>query len=226
LAKILMVDDDKDVKTAVSDWLKLDNHALELASTGKEGLELLAFNNYDLLILDMSLPDISGIEICKTFRQNGGETPILFLTGNSCIDFKEMGFGAGADDYLTKPFNLRELTLRLRALLRRGRVENSDILSYCDITLDPDNFLCKRADQEITLLPKEFALLEFLMRHPEKVFSSASLINHVWSSGAVASSDTVRVTLARLRKKLDAEDHESYIKTVPTVGYKLHRTEP
>jgi serine/threonine protein kinase len=130
LAKILMVDDDKDVKTAVSDWLKIEKHDIELASTGEEGLEMLAHSNYDLLILDMSLPDISGIEVCEKFRQNGGDTPILFLTGNSQIEFKQMGYEAGADDYLSKPFNLKELALRLRALLRRGKVESASKVRY------------------------------------------------------------------------------------------------
>jgi DNA-binding response OmpR family regulator len=223
LAKILLVDDDQDNRTTVFDWLDLENYDVEMAATGSEALDLLGFNAYDLLILDMTLPDISGLEICRKFRDSGGDAPVLFLTGNNSIDFKEMGFNAGADDYLTKPFILRELSVRVRALLRRGKIADSSVLQYSDIRLDPANFSCKRGDEEITLLPKEFALLEFLMRHPEKVFNANALINHVWSSTSAASSDTVRVTLARLRKKLNSQDSEAYVKTVPTVGYKLQR---
>lgn len=218
------MDDDHDLINSVAEWLRLDNYNLELAATGQEATDLLAYNDYDLLILDLSLPDISGIEICKKFRTSGGCAPILFLTGNSSIDFKELGFAAGGDDYLTKPFNLRELTVRVRALLRRGQVEASSVLKYQDLALDPANFAFLKGDKQISLLPKEFALLEFLMRHPEKVFNATSLVNHVWASSSAASSDTVRVTLARLRKKLDPSDSEAYIKTIPTVGYKLHRT--
>ncbi len=224
MAKVLIVDDDPDLICTVAEWLKLDNYSVDKAVTGEAAIQLFAADNcYDLVILDMSLPDFSGIEICQNFRSAGNNTPILFLTGNNSIDSKENGFEAGGDDYLTKPFNLRELTVRVRALLRRAPAKDAPILKYQDLSLDSANFAFAKGDKQILLQPREFALLEFFMRHPEQTFDHSSLISQIWSSSTSDVSADASATLASLRKKLDPSDAESYIKTVETVGYKLHR---
>ncbi len=219
MAKVLIVEDDKQVSGLVCDWLIAQGHLPEPIYTGFKGLEHLRCFKYDLVILDWELPEMSGPEICQQYRREGGSTPILMLTGKIAVDNKEEGLDAGADDYLTKPFHLKELGARLRALLRRPTAVQSNELKAADITLRPGSRQAFKGQEELNLQPKEFALLEFFMRHPHQPFSSDALLERVWASESDAAPDTVRIQIMRLRHKIDAEGKDSMIKTLHRVGY-------
>lgn len=221
VAKILVVEDDQGLARMVREWLTFERHLVETSGDGREGLEKLCSFQYDLVVLDWDLPQISGVEICRQFRSRGGNTPILMLTGKDAISDKESGFSAGADDYLTKPFHMKELSLRLKALLRRASPSASDTLKAGDLELDTQQHKVTRAGQEVQLLPKEFALLEFLMRHPGQVFSAEALLIRVWASEVDTSVDAVSTCIKRLRKKIDVEGKDSAVRTIHGVGYKL-----
>ena len=222
MAKILVIEDDLGLSRMVKDWLTFEHHMVETADNGKDGLEKLQYYQYDVIVLDWELPEMTGIEICRQFRSAGGKTPVLMLTGKGTIVDKETGFDAGADDYLTKPFHMKELSVRLRALLRRvGGNLTGDELRYRDIVIEPANHRATRTGKDLQLLPKEFALLEFLMRHPSQVFSAEALLSRVWSSDSDATIDAVSTCVKRLRKKVDVEGETSVIKTVHGVGYRL-----
>lgn len=221
VAKILLVEDDIELSQSIEDWLTDEHHVVDVINSGAEVLNRLRFDQYDLLILDWQLPGMSGIEICKSFRGSGGNTPILMLTGKSEVSEKETGLDAGADDYLTKPFHPRELSARLRALLRRPKDFSQTVLKIGDIELDPASFSVTRDGEQVPLLPREFALLEFFMRHPDQVFSAEALLDRVWSADSEASPDTVRVHITKLRGKIDSPGKPSMIKTLHRLGYKL-----
>jgi len=181
-------------------------------------------NTYDAIILDWELPGKSGFEIIKIFREKKGVTPIIMLTAKGTVAEKEMGLDAGADDYLAKPFSLAELSARLRALLRRAPAMHSSLLCVGDISLDPVKHRVMRGTKEIHLNPRDFALLEFLMRHPDEIFSSSALLQRVWQSESDISSDSLRTSIKRLRQQIDDGNDQSMIENVPKVGYRL-RTE-
>jgi DNA-binding response OmpR family regulator len=221
MAKILIVEDDKEFAKTVSDWLALDHHSIETSFTGGDGLNRVKTYSYDLIVLDMNLPEVPGLQILKEFRNMGGSTPVLILTGQGDIADKEAGLDTGADDYLTKPFQGRELTARVRALLRRPRDFSGTSLQQANMVLDSDKHCVIRNGEEISLVPSEFALLEFFMRHPDKVFSAETLLNRVWRDDSEATTDAVTTCVKRLRKKLDQADGPSVIRTIFRVGYKL-----
>ncbi len=222
MPKILVVEDDLDLRSIVEDWLKHEHHLVEVASKGDEAMELIGIYPYDLIILDWQLPNMSGIEILKKYRQKGGKTPVLMLTGQDQTDHIETGLDSGADDYLTKPFHMKELSARIRALLRRPQTVTENVLRAGELCLNPRTFAVTKGGAEIRLLPKEFALLEFLMRHPNQVFSADALLDRVWRSENDAAPETVRTCIKRLRRKIDGESDDSLIQTLHGVGYKLH----
>ncbi len=221
MAKILVVDDDKELARTVSEWLSLDHHIVEAVFTGGDGLSRVKTYSYDLIVLDMNLPEVHGLRILKEFRDMGGGTPVLILTGQSDLDDKEAGLDAGADDYLTKPFQGRELTARVRAILRRPRDYSGTVLQQSDLVLDSNQHCVIRGGEEISLVPREFALLQFFMRNPNKVFSAEVLLNRVWRDDSDATTEAVTTCIKRLRKKLDLPDSPSVIRTIHGVGYKL-----
>lgn len=224
MAKLLLIEDNRDLVEMLLDWLrKFEHFEVECAYTGSEGLSLLKHYGYDLAVIDWDVPEVDGISICTQIRALGLNIPILMLTGKQAIEDKETGFNAGADDYLTKPFHMKELSVRLRALLRRSSTTSAAAnvlvvgpLQLCTLTHQVTN-----NGDRLLLLPKEFALLEFLMRHPNQVYSAEALLNHVWSSHSDSSIDALRVCMMRLRRKLDSTNHEALIRTVHGVGYKL-----
>lgn len=220
MAKILLVEDDPEVCEVVTDWLVDEHYTVDVVNNGAEAIERLRFDKYDVLIFDWQLPDLTGIEICKKFRSKGGNTPVLMLTGKSEIVDKETGLDAGADDYLTKPFHPRELSARIRSLLRRSGDLKQNVLTCGDLELDPQGFKVTKGGKEVALLPKEFALLEFFLRHPNQVFSPEALLDRVWSAESEASPDTIRVHITKLRGKIDNEGQPSMIKTIHRQGYK------
>jgi DNA-binding response OmpR family regulator len=221
VAKVLVVEDDRELAEIVEDWLTADLHVVEVVSTGTEGSERLRFYQYDVVVLDWNLPGMSGLEILRQYRKASGATPILMLTGESEITQKAIGLDSGADDYLTKPFDPRELSARIRALLRRSKETLDAALTVGDLALEPGKLKVMKNGKEIQLAPMEYALLEFLMRHPDQVFSQEVLLERVWSNESDTTSDSLRVHITRLRSKIDNDGEESMIRTVHRQGYKL-----
>jgi OmpR-family two-component system manganese-sensing response regulator len=223
MAKIFLIEDDPDISENVRDWLQdCENHIVEVVDNGKDGLEQLRFYNYDLIILDWDLPHLSGLELCNEFRKRGGNTPILFLTGKRELINKEAGFEAGADDYLTKPFQVRELAMRVRALLRRPpSVFKGSTLTAKHVVLDPASAQVTSNGREVKLNPKEYALLEFLLRHPNQLFSAEALLDRVWKSSSESTTEAITTCIKRLRKKIDIDGQPSLITTIHGLGYRL-----
>jgi DNA-binding response OmpR family regulator len=221
MSKVLLIEDDLDLVSRISKWLALERYSVETVANGQEALDLLRDVKYDFIILDWHLPGLAGIEVCKYFRSSGGTTPILMLTGKSDIADKEAGLDAGADDYLIKPFHPRELSARLRALGRRPTECLDDQLRAGNLVLQIHKYRLIKNGQEVELLPLEFSLLEFFMRHPGRVFGADALIERVWPVNSEASPEAVRTCIKTLRKKIDTEGELSLIKTVHGVGYKF-----
>lgn len=221
MPKILLVEDDIDLASKLKEVLEQEHHHIELCHSGKEGLERLLFFQFDLAVIDWGLPELTGVEILRHYRSKGGKTPILMLTGRDSIDDKAAGFESGADDYLTKPFHARELSARVKALLRRGSMQYQEVFSAGNIELNPSSHQVLKDGKVVKLQPKEFALLEFFLRNPDDIFSLEVLQNRVWESDSDASPETVRVCITRLRGKIDSPGEESLIRTVPRVGYQL-----
>lgn len=220
MSKILIVEDDVDLAGMVRQNLAREHATIEVVHTGNDAMDVLAVSDYDLLILDWELPGATGIEICKWYRQRGGSAPILMLTGKANITEKEAGLDSGADDYITKPFSMRELAARARAALRRtgGAVHATNLLECGAYKLDPFKFSLHKNGEAISLQPREFALLEFLMRHKGTVFSPEALIERIWRSDTEAGMDALRACVKRIRKKLDDPE---VIETVHGIGYRI-----
>jgi OmpR-family two-component system manganese-sensing response regulator len=225
MPQILFVEDDKDLSAVVNEWLTADGYTVEVAHDGLTGWEFLRQYNYDVVILDWNLPGLSGPEMCNRYRAGGGAAPVIMLTAKSQITEKMEGFDSGVDDYLTKPFNLKELSARLRALLRRPQAVVTNVISNGYIELDVVKRRITKGGVEVHLLPRDFELLEFLMRHLDEVFSSEALLQRIWGSDAEATSDALRTSIKRLRQKLDVgdSDAQSFIENIPRVGYRLRR---
>lgn len=221
MPKILLVEDDQSVAKTIIEWLLIDKYLVEHEPSGDSGYDMLRAYQYDLVILDINLPRMSGIEICREYRNKGGTTPILMLTGRDTIDEKETGLDAGADDYLTKPFHLKELSARVRALLRRPAGLHSEILTCGSLSLDARNHTVTRGGAILHLPRMEFALLEFFMRHPDQVFNPTVLLDRVWTADSDKSPETIRTTIKKLRQKIDEPGCDSILKNVHGVGYKL-----
>jgi len=227
MAKILLVEDDKDLSATVEVWLEAEHHTVSCAYDGAEGQHRMKHEEFDVIVLDWDLPHMPGIEILKHYRANRGVTPIIMLTAKGTIADREAGLDTGADDYLTKPFSLKELSARIRALLRRPREVVSDVLQVGAIALDPVKHRVTKNGAEVMLLPRDFALLEFFMRNVDQVFSTDALLQRVWDDDSEATSDALRTSIKRLRKKLDdSEDDEgsSFIENLPRVGYRLKKS--
>lgn len=221
MAKILLVEDDKALAEAIGEFLKTQGYSVEMTHTGASGRDLLRTYTYDIIILDWTLPEMSGLDVCKDFRSRGGHTPILFLTGRTTIVEKEAALDSGSDDYLTKPFQVQELAARIRALLRRPPIYHHKTLKVRDIELDPSAHTVKKDGKEIKLYPREFSLLEFFLRNPNQIFSAEKLVENVWGSESDVTIETLRVSLARIRQALSEEKDRPLIKNIYGVGYKL-----
>ncbi|MFA7337474.1 MAG: response regulator transcription factor [Candidatus Obscuribacterales bacterium] len=225
MPQILFVEDDKDLSAVVNEWLTADGYTVEVAHDGLTGWEFLRQYNYDVVILDWNLPGLSGPAMCGRYRAAGGLAPVIMLTAKSQITEKVEGFDSGVDDYLTKPFNLKELSARLRALLRRPQAVVTNVITNGYLELDVVKRRISKGGVEIHLLPRDFELLEFMMRHLDEVFSSEALLQRIWGSDAEATSDALRTSIKRLRQKLDVGDNDtqSFIENIPRVGYRLRR---
>ena len=223
MAKILLVDNDQNLVAGLKQFLEEQSYQIEAVQDGEDALQMLSSFHYDAIVLDWNLPGMSGEAICKEYRRRGGQTPIIFLTGQNDIEFLERGLAAGADDYLTKPFAARELAARLRSLLRRRQGAFEAELQAKGLLLKPEMNLLTDGNEKVTLRPKETALLEFLLRNPNKIFSAQQLLDMVWSSDSAATSNTVRTWMGLLRQKLSLFNQQDLIKTIPGAGYILER---
>lgn len=221
MAKVLLVEDDKVMANSIRDWLMFEKHIVETAEDGEAALALLNTFTYDVIVLDWEMPKLSGIEVCRRFRAKGGNSPILFLTGRDTVIDKETGLDSGADDYITKPFHVRELSARVRALLRRPSTATGVILKAGNLELDPSTHKVRKSGKEIDLPRQEFALLEFFMRNLNRVLSQELIMERVWSTEYPCSPETFRTCLKKLRGKIDEEGSSSLIKNLHGVGYIL-----
>jgi len=221
MAKILIAEDDKDLCDSIRGWLEFQNYTVESVNDGTEAQIRAETYSYDAIILDWDLPHMSGLDLCRKLRASGSNVPILMLTGKTTITDKEQGLDAGADDYLTKPFSMREMSARVRAILRRASGATDNILRVRDIVLNPDSFWVTVSGRQVRLLRIEFALLEFFMRNPNKVFSARALLDSVWKTDAEVTLDAVTTCIGRLRKKLESDGAAPVIRTIHGVGYKL-----
>lgn len=219
MAKILIVEDDLPLAEGILDALQ-EQHVVELVQTGKEAADRLKLYSYDLVILDWGLADnVSGVEVCSNYRAAGGSSPIIMLTGRGDVVDKETGLDCGADDYVTKPFNIRELMARVRARLRRPAPILGKELDAGPLRLDLQEMSLTKDGARIELLPKEFSLLEFFFKNPNQFFTAEAILDRVWSSESETSPDIVRVYITRIRKKIDTPGKPSLIETKRNAGY-------
>lgn len=221
--RILVVEDEHKIANAIKKGLEQEAYAVDVAYTGTEGYDLAASEEYDLIILDRLLPGMDGIEFAANLRSKQVHTPILMLTAKEQTEDKVEGLNAGADDYLTKPFAFEELLARIKALTRRPRDTIGSILSYQDLSLNTLTYEVKRGDMPIQLSNKEYALLEYLLRHPEQIVTKEQIISHVWDYDADVLPNTVEVYVGYLRNKVDKPfpDKPAIIQTVRGFGYKI-----
>lgn len=220
--RILLVEDEKKMASFIERGLKEEGYAVDTASDGELGWEYASTNDYDVIILDWMLPKMNGLALCSKIRQAGYRTPVLMLTARDGVEDKIKGLDQGADDYLTKPFAFDELLARIRALLRRPReLQEEAILKSGNLTVDLIGRCVTAGSEEISLSQKEFALLEFLMRHKGEVVSRAQIAEHVWDIHFDPMSNTIDVYINFLRKKIDGGRQKSRIETVRGAGYRL-----
>ena len=224
--RLLIVDDEPDLVGALRYGLEQAGYAVDTALTGADAEQRLAANAYDLVVLDLNLPDRDGLALCRDLRAGAdGHTPrevrILMLTARSSLPARVAGLDAGADDYLVKPFGMPELLARVRALLRRDAGGRSAEIAVGDLLLDPASRRAWRSDRELRLTNKEFGLLEYLLGRPGVVVSAEDLLEHVWDENADPFTQTVRVTVGTLRRKLAVVGERAVIETVVGRGYRL-----
>jgi DNA-binding response OmpR family regulator len=225
MAKVLIVEDDASVAQLVQFTLESERYVVDGAADCASALAALKVNDYDLLILDWALPDGTGVDLCKKYRSNGGSKPVLMLTARESSRDKVAGLTAGADDYVVKPFDPDELVARIKALLRRPPLISDSILRVASLELDRSTFQVRRNGNEIALLPKEFAILELLLEHPNKYFTAEAILARIWRSDLPASTDTVRTHMKTLRRKLGGGEDSSIIENSRGLGYKV-KAEP
>jgi len=221
--RILIVEDEHRIAHSLQKGLEQERFAVDVAYTGGEGYDLASSEDYDLIILDLMLPGMDGISICKELRKNKIHVPILLLTAKGQISEKVKGLNSGADDYLTKPFSFEELLARIRALLRRKGSEVQTTVSLDDLSMDISRFEVKRGGELISLTSKEFSLLEFLLSKKNQIVTKDQIIQHVWNFDADILPNTVEVYIKKLRDKIDNKfpHKKQLIKTVRGFGYKL-----
>jgi two-component system, OmpR family, response regulator MprA len=223
MAHVLVVDDEPAVRRALERALRLENHDVSLAEDGEEALDALAQQPADAVVLDILMPKLDGLEVCRRMRKAGDRTPVLMLTARDAIDDRVEGLDAGADDYLVKPFALRELQARLRALLRRTSdgPGSGEVLRYADLVLDPVAHEVHRGERLIELSRTEFLLLELFLRHPRQVLTRSTIFENVWGYDFGPTSNALGVYMGYLRRKTEAADEPRLLHTVRGVGYVL-----
>jgi DNA-binding response OmpR family regulator len=219
--RILLVEDERKVASFVARSLRENAYAVDVADTGKQAFGLAIDNTYDVILLDVRLPDQSGIEVCQRLRRAGVKAPILMLTARTLVEQRVEGLDAGADDYLTKPFALAELHARIRALVRRRFDQSGATLRYADLELDRRRRRVARGEAEVTLTSKEFAILELLLLRAPETVTRSEIIEHVWDSNFDSGTNLVEVYINRLRQKIDQPHAARLIHTVRGSGYRI-----
>ena len=219
--RLLLVEDERKVSDLVARALRAESYAIDVAEDGQRGWELVQSYQYDLIILDLMLPQLPGEELLRRIRRTNPSVPILVLTARAATQDKVNNFEAGADDYLTKPFAFAELVMRVKALLRRGPITRSSVLRVGDLEVDRFTQQVRRAGRRIELTPKEYALLEYLAANPGRVFSRTMIIEHVWDQSFEGLTNIVDVYVRHLRSKVDDPFPVKLIRTVRGVGYGL-----
>jgi DNA-binding response OmpR family regulator len=221
--RILVIEDEHKIANSIKKGLEQESYAVDVAYDGNDGYDLAATEDYDLIILDLLLPGMDGLEICRNLRQEGNHTRILILTAKGQIRDRVLGLNSGADDYLVKPFAFAELLARVRALTRRPDKTNGTSLSLADLSLNTLSFEVKRGKKPIQLSTKEYALLEYLLRHKDTVVTKDQIINHVWDYDADVLPNSVEVYILHLRNKIDKtfKNKPKLIHTVRGFGYKI-----
>jgi len=219
--RILLVEDETRLAALIARGLREEGHAVDLAGTGEEALDWVTAGDFDVIVLDVMLPGISGLDVCTRLRQSQVHTPILLLTARDAVPDRVAGLDTGADDYLVKPFVFSELAARLRALTRRPPVSLDPILRARDLELDPATHRLRRGTEEITLANKEFRILEYLMRHPGRVLTRSMIAEHVWDYDFPGVTNVIDVHIRQLRLKLGDPYPGQLIQTVRGSGYRL-----
>lgn len=219
--RILVVEDEQRIAAFIKRGLEEEHYAVDVVYDGEDALDWADVVDYDTIVLDVLLPKKDGIQVCRELRAQGNKVPILILTARDAIEDRVSGLDSGADDYMVKPFAFQELLARLRALLRRSGEVKTTRLEVGDLTLDTLTHRAIRGGKVIELTAREYALLEFLMRHPGQVLSRTQIIEHVWNYDFFTSSNVVDVYVRYLRRKIDRESEIKLIKTVRGAGYKI-----
>ncbi len=219
--RILLVEDHPTLGRSLKEGLEKRHYAVDLLTNGEDAYALGSTVSYDLIVLDVMLPDLDGFAVCQRLRAEGRTMPILFLTALDQVDDRVKGLNLGGDDYLSKPFAFREFEARVRALLRRHSPMKTSILQFMDISLDTTTSHVQRGTRRVELGHKEFALLEYLLRHPREIISRATLVEHIWDLDARHLSNVIEVYIWHLRSKLCAQGEVDVIQTVRGAGYVL-----
>jgi len=221
--RILVVEDEHRIAQAIKKGLEQERYAVDVAYTGPDGFDLASTESYDTIILDLMLPGMDGLTICRNLRKHNIHTPVLILTAKGQTQDKVVGLDSGADDYLTKPFSFEELLARIRALARRPETFKENVLKVGDLTLDPKSYVVTRNNQLVSLSNKEFSLLEYLMRNAGKILTKDEIIAHVWDYEADILPNTVEVNMRNLRNKIDHpfKNKKPLLQTVRGFGYKI-----
>ena len=219
--RILLVEDEEHLATALAQGLREEGFAVDVARTGTEGLWRAKELSYDVVVLDILLPGLNGFQVCAKLREEGNWVPILMLTAKQGDLDEAEALDTGADDFLTKPFSFVVLVARIRALLRRGTKERPAVLAVGDLTLDPAEHRCRVGAAEVALTPREFSLLEYLMRRPGEAVAKREILSHVWGEDFEGDPNIVEVYIGYLRRKVDQAFERSSIETVRGVGYRL-----
>jgi DNA-binding response OmpR family regulator len=220
--RILVVEDNKRLNDSLRLTLEDDGYIVDAAYDGLDGEEMARLQVYDVIILDIMLPNKDGLEVCRALRTRHINTPTLLLTARDALDDRVRGLDSGADDYLVKPFEVDELRARIRALLRRESSNRSGLLQVADLIMDPATHEVWRAGQPVELTTKEFSLLEYMLRHPNHLITREMFESHLWSHEQVLASNVVDVYIRRLRRKLDEPHPVKLIETLRGSGYRLH----
>jgi DNA-binding response OmpR family regulator len=223
--RILIVEDNRHLNNSLKMSLMDDGYAVDSAYDGEEGEELALLTTYDAIILDIMLPKRDGLEVCHNLRQRRINTPIIMLTARDTVENRIEGLDSGADDYLVKPFAINELRARLRALMRRESYDKSGILTIADLMLDPASHQVKRAGDPISLTSKEYALLEYFMRNPNRLITREMAESHIWSYDFEGTSNVVDVYVRRIRRKIDDPYTPKLVETIRGAGYRLVKPE-
>jgi heavy metal response regulator len=219
--RVLVVEDEPKIAAFIQKGLQEECYAVDVAQDGDAGLDYALSVEYDLIVLDISLPKLDGLSLCRELRRIDIKTPVLMLTARDTVEDRVTGLDSGADDYLVKPFSFNELLARLRALSRRPPTVQNAVLQLADLQVDTVSHTVSRGERSIDLSPKEYSLLEFLLRHTNRVVTRANIAEHVWDEAFYSESNVVDVYIRNLRRKIDDEHPVKLIHTVRGIGYKM-----